>query len=124
MDFGPLVRFLDVGATYWFELTTSIAGMRLHRRKKSFLALGRTVVPFGVAQQHDLALSAHGFDQPLAAKLSALDVVGGDEADVVVALQPRVEDHDRNLLAHGVVDRPNQRGFIERRDARCRTRRG
>ena len=90
--------------------------MRLHGGQEAFLALRRAVVPFGVAQQHDLALPAHRFDEALTAKLPALDVVGGDEADVVVALQAGIEDHDRNLLADRVVHRTDERGFIERRE--------
>ena len=48
----------------------------------------------------------HRLDQPLAAQLAALEVVGGDEADVVAALQPGIEDHDRDLPSRRVATGP------------------
>src|SRR5262249_30981071 len=54
--------------------------------------------------------------EPLAAELSAFDVVGGDEADVVAALQARVEDDDGNLLPDGLLHWRHESGFVERRD--------
>ena len=96
--FALLVGALDVGAAILVRADDLDARVRLHRVEEAVLALGRAVVPFGVAQQDHLALAAAAPGQPLAAELAALVVVGGDEADVVVALQPRVEDHDRDLL--------------------------
>ena len=46
---------------------------------------------------------------------AALAVVGGDEADVVAALQPRIDDDDGNLRARRVADRTHERRFVERR---------
>ncbi len=60
------------------------------------------------------------FASPSAAMRPPQAVVGGDEADVVAALQSRVDDDDWNLRARRVAHRPHQRRFVERRqhDAR------
>ena len=80
----------------------------------AFLALGRAVAALGVSQQDDAATAAQQGRELLAAKPPALFVVGGDEADVVVALQPGVDDDDWNLLLHRGAHRPHERGVVER----------
>ena len=73
-------------------------------------------MPLGVAQQDYFALALEALDQALAAEPSALEVVGRDEADVAVALQPRVEDDDGDLPGDRVVDGLDQRRLVERGD--------
>src|SRR4051812_20083013 len=88
--------------------------MRFHRVEEALLALRGAVMAFRVAQQNDLALSADRLREALAAELSAFEVVGRDEADVIVSFEPRIEDEDRDLpldrLGYGL----HQRGFIQR----------
>ena len=47
---------------------------------------------------------------------SARAVVGGDEADVILAPQARVDDDDGNAATGGVSHRADQRGVVERRE--------
>src|SRR5262249_43448444 len=93
------------------------ARIRLHGVEEALLALSGAVMALGVAQQHDLALAAERLREPLAAHAAALEVVGRDEAAVVVALQSRVEDDDRNLLLLRLLHGAHERRFVERREA-------
>jgi hypothetical protein len=52
----------------------------------------------------------------LAGEAAADVVVGGDEADVVVSLEPRVEDDDRDAPLHGAADRSDERRVVQRRE--------
>jgi hypothetical protein len=74
-------------------------------------------VSFRVAEEHHLALPPSDCASTLAAHASALQVVGGDEADVVVAFQPRVEDDDGDFFRARFLDRLHERRLVERREA-------
>ena len=66
--------------------------------------LSRITRPFAAEERRQL----------LAAQPSADLVVGRDEADVVVALQPRIDDHDGDLLPHRRAHRRHHRRIVER----------
>src|SRR5687768_14732027 len=83
--------------------------------EKPLFAFTRAVVAFGIPQQHHLALAPHHFGKARAPELTTLDVVGRDKADVIVSLQPRVEDDNRDLATHRFGDRRDERRFVERR---------
>src|SRR4029079_97769 len=114
--FRALVGLFNVGAHVLIRADNLNGRMRLHGCEEPFLALRCAVVPFGVSQQHDPPLCAHYLDEALAAQLAAFEVVGRHEADVVLALQPGVEDDDRDLLPHRVINWSDEGGFIERRE--------
>ena len=67
-----------------------------------------------VADEEDPALAAEELAQAAGGQDAALVVVGGDEADVVLALEAGVDDDDRDLLAHGVLDGPDEGPVVER----------
>src|SRR5262249_58413914 len=82
--------------------------------------LAAAVVPLRIPQQHAPALAADRLREALAAQASPLQVVSRDEAHVVAALQPRVEDDDGDLLLARFLDGLHERGFVERREADAR----
>ena len=112
--FALLVRALDVRARVLVRAHDLDARVRAHRGQEALFALGRAVAALGVPEQDDAPASAEQRRQLLAAQASADFVVGGDEADVVVALQPRVDDHDRDLLPHRRAHRRDHRRIVER----------
>ena len=62
------------------------------------------------------ALAVQQLGHVLAGQPAAGVVVGGDEADVVVALQTRVEDDDGDAALHRGRDRADERRLVERRE--------
>ena len=114
--FPLLVRPLDVGAAVLIRADDLDAGLSLQGGQESFLAPRGAVVPFGVAEEHDAALAVQQLGHVLAGQPAAGVVVGGDEADVVVALQARVENHDGDAALHRGRDRADERRLVERRE--------
>ena len=112
--FALLVRALDVRARVLVRAHDLDARVRPHRGQEAFFALGCTVATLGVPEQDDAPASPQERRQFLAAQSSADFVVGGDEADVVVALQARVDDHDRDLLPHRRAHGRDHRRIVER----------
>ena len=78
------------------------------------LAIFRARRSFGVTQHHDSAALRQHLRKPLGRHAPAQTVVGRDEADVIAALQSRVDDDDWNLRARRVADRTHERRFVER----------
>src|SRR4030095_8685561 len=88
--------------------------LRADGLEETLLALNRALRAFGVAEHYDLAGVVQDRGQMIAGHAATLAVVGRDEADVVVALQPRVDDDDRNAAALRVRDRRRQRRVLAR----------
>ena len=88
--------------------------------KETFFAIVGACRSFGITQHHDPSALREHLREPLGCHAPADAIVGGDEADVIASLQPRVDDDDGNFRARRVADRTHQRRFVERRqdDAR------
>ena len=115
-----LVRAFDVGAAVLIGADDLDARVARRSPRGSLPRAGsccRTLRRSAAARPCRVAQQAR---ELLARQASALAVVGRDEADVVVALQPRVDDDDRDSAALRVGHRLSERRVVERRqhDAR------
>jgi len=77
------------------------------------LALHRAGRAFLVADEEDLPLPAEELTQPLCGHDPALVIIGGDEADIVLTLKSRINDHDRDLFPGRVLNGAAERPVVE-----------
>ena len=108
---------LDRGAAVLVRADDRDAG-RARERRRGTPARARVVLaePSWSRSMMTLPLPPRRLRQVVAGQPAAGVVVGLDEAEVVGAVELRVEDDDRDAGAHRVGDRPAQRLVVERRE--------
>ena len=98
---------------YWFELTISMPGFARIAARKPSSRLVVLSLPSAYLSRMTRPRPPRSAASFFAAEPAAGLVVGRDKADVVVALQARVDDHHWNALPHRGADRRDHRRVVE-----------